>query len=161
MLNLWQIRELLDVVVGWIDFGGWNSHDLIVGFATVDHLQNADWADLDNCAWNDRFTGVDEGIKRITIASERAGDRTVIGRINHRHRLITINNDVTGLVVNFIFGEAALRNFDGSEELFPVLFFLRIVEIRDIFRRRYGGRSGESESCSEQELFHGMTFRLR
>ncbi|MNN83726.1 hypothetical protein D3C81_2008090 [compost metagenome] len=68
---------------------------------------------------------------------------------------------MAGLVVDFVFGEAALWDFNGSEEFFSVLLFLRIVQIRDIFRRRYSSGSSKSERCSKQELFHWETFRLR
>lgn len=148
LLDLGKIADFLDLVVGGIDGAGRNGNDLVVLISTVDHLQHADGTNPDDGARNDRFARVDECVERIAVTAEQAGDGAVVGRIDDRHRL-SDPDDAAGLGVDFVLGEASLRNFDRREELLAIVVRLREIEIGNVGS---SGDAGREKNGSGREI---------
>lgn len=51
VFDQWQIVEVMDVGVGWVEFVGWNVDYFFVLFVVVYYFQVVDWVELYDYFW--------------------------------------------------------------------------------------------------------------
>mgnify|MGYP003542348471 CR=1 FL=1 len=91
-----------------------NAQDLLVFALLVGHAEQTDRADLDSASGERRLAHEHQGIERVAVASQRAVDESVVGRIMNRAVEHTVEAKQSRLFVELVLVGAGLRDFDND-----------------------------------------------
>ena len=115
LVVLGHVVDVLDVVE--TDVGRHAQH-LVVSTGLVDHVVQADGAALNHAAREHGVRNHDQGIERIAVLAQGAVDVAVVIRVAHGGEQGTVQEDATGLVIDFVLVLGAARNFHNDVEGF-------------------------------------------
>ena len=94
------------------------------------------------------FDMIRDEVERITVATQGAWQRAIVGWIGNRHRLETVDED-QALLVDLVFGDAAGWNLDSHVHLIRCILCLRGMEGMNDTRRCEGAGSNDAEGNAE------------
>ena len=115
LVVLVDVVDVLDVIE--TNVGGHAQH-LVVAAGLVDHVVQAHGAALDHAAREHGVRNHDQGIERIAVLAQGAVDVAVVIRVTHCGEQGTVQEDATGLVIDFVLVLGAARNFHNDVEGF-------------------------------------------
>ncbi len=104
-----QIGDGLDVVVGRVNFTGRYGDDFVVFLTAVYHLQHTNCPQLNQRARGHRRAGIKHHVQRVAIPGQRLGQRAVVRRVGHRHRLKAVGDDKPRFSIGFVLTYKAVK----------------------------------------------------
>lgn len=119
-----QIGDGLDVVVGRVNFTGRYGDDFVVFLTAVYHLQHTNCPQLNQRARGHRRAGIKHHVQRVAIPGQRLGQRAVVRRVGHRHRLKAVGDDKPRFSIGFVLNDPARRDLSDGVKFFRVVFRL-------------------------------------
>ncbi len=118
-----QIGDGLDVVVGRVN--------LLAGTAMIlssSHRRLSSSAhhcpQLNQRARGHRRAGIKHHVQRVAIPGQRLGQRAVVRRVGHRHRLKAVGDDKPRFSIGFVLNDPARRDLSDGVKFFRVVFRL-------------------------------------
>ena len=105
-----DLGEVPDILVARIILA--YAEHLLVGDALVEHLQQADGANLHDAAGEAGCVDEDECVERIAVVGERAGDESVVARVMDRRIEVAVQPEDVELLVVLVLVDALMGNFD-------------------------------------------------
>lgn len=122
----WQVGVFLHVDIQLGQLVVRNCDDLGIAAAVVGHVQDANRTGTDYRAWGYRVRRHDQHVQGIAVVSQGIGDKTVVGRVEHRGGHETVNEQAIAVFVDFVFDRRVVgRDFDRDVDV-----------VRQVFARR-------------------------
>ena len=112
---LWEVFEFL-VFVAVVAVVLWNADDLVVNFAAVDKLHDAEDASFHPDAGSERLVGNHENIEFVAVLIESLRNETIIAGLSESHWFDAVKHEASVFAVPFDFVVAASRDFDDDIE---------------------------------------------
>ncbi|MNT09835.1 hypothetical protein D3C72_1446380 [compost metagenome] len=101
-----------------------NQFRIFAGF--VGHLQHANRTAADHRTRLQWVWGWHQHVNRVTVQRQGVVDVTVVARVEHRGGHETVNEQRTGVLVDFIFDRIGVcRDFDNNVDVFRQVFASR------------------------------------
>jgi hypothetical protein len=107
-----DLREVPDVLVTGVTVA--NAKDLLIAQALIEHLQNADGANLHNTAGKTRGVDEDEAVEWVAVGGESAGDEAVVTGIMDGGVEVAVETEDLVFFVVLVLVDALVGNLDDS-----------------------------------------------
>src|SRR5690554_7732867 len=114
-----QVGVFLHVLVQNAQLVMGYGNQLGIAAAIVSHVQYTHRAAADDRAWGNRVWGDYQHVQRVAVVSQGVRNETVVGRVEHRGRHETVNQQGAHVFVQFVLDRGAVsRDFDGYVDVF-------------------------------------------
>ena len=100
--------------------------------------QHTNCPQLNQRARGHRRAGIKHHVQRVAIPGQRLGQRAVVRRVGHRHRLKAVGDDKPRFSIGFVLNDPARRDLSDGVKFFRVVF--RLGEFQYVLRLRGGGQ---------------------
>ncbi len=113
----------------------------------VYHLQHTNCPQLNQRARGHRRAGIKHHVQRVAIPGQRLGQRAVVRRVGHRHRLKAVGDDKPRFSIGFVLNDPARRDLSDGVKFFRVVFrlgkFQHIVGLGGGGQKQTGGEKDD------------------
>ena len=127
--QLWQVVHIFNVIVLFAQLGVRYGNQFRIFTRFVSHFQHANRTAANDGAWLQWVWRRDQYVNRVTVQRQSVVDVAVVARIEHGGRHETVNEQRTGVFVDFVFDWICVgRDFDHNVDVFWQFFTRRDVE---------------------------------